>query len=131
MRLITLAILSLSIAPAISRAAVSFQGLGDLPGGGTLSHALSVSADGSTVVGYSSSTAGTQAFRWTQSSGIQGLGFVDTDTNSRANDVSADGSVVVGNSGAAPSSQGFRWTQATGMQGLGDLAGGEFHSEAY
>ena len=42
--------------------AASFTGLGDLPGGSFNSSARGVSADGSTVVGVSSSDSGTEAF---------------------------------------------------------------------
>ena len=47
----------------------SFTLLGDLPGGAFMSRATAVSADGTTVVGYSTSTAlnpagGDEAFRW-------------------------------------------------------------------
>ncbi len=56
--------------------AASFQGLGDLPGGRFSSYASGVSADGSVVVGSSESTAmfTVEAFRWTQSTGMVGLG---------------------------------------------------------
>lgn len=106
-------------------------GLGDLAGGSFLSQAYAVSTNGSVVVGNSSSTAGDQAFRWTQAGGMVGLGdlpggfFV-----SYALDVSADGSVVVGLSQSGSGNEAFRWTQAGGMVGLGDLAGGTFYSQA-
>ena len=48
--------------------------LGELAGGEFRSSANAVSADGSVVVGYSNSAAGPEAFRWTQSDGMQGLG---------------------------------------------------------
>ncbi len=97
------------------------QGLGDLSGGEFSSSAYGVSADGSTVVGWSSvdgrydSSYTIEAFRWTQASGMQGLGFLtDTDDQSIAHDTSADGSVVVGRSGY----RAFRWTQEKGMQSI-------------
>ncbi|MGV2388389.1 MAG UNVERIFIED_CONTAM: hypothetical protein LVR29_08855 [Microcystis novacekii LVE1205-3] len=43
------------------------------------SAATGVSADGSVVVGSSSSDTGTQAFRWTQETGMVGLGFLSDD----------------------------------------------------
>ncbi|MEY2498789.1 MAG: hypothetical protein QOD12_2345 [Verrucomicrobiota bacterium] len=91
---------------------------------GTLSSANGVSANGSVVVGY---TVGRdpdpsfkfdvyQAFRWTQATGMVGLGWLDTQNKfSQAFGVSADGSVIVG----LDSAQAFRWTEATGMVGLG------------
>ena len=54
--------------------AAHFQGLGDLPGGGFLSGAEGVSADGKTVVGYSVSKSGTEAFKWNQEDRTTSLG---------------------------------------------------------
>jgi probable HAF family extracellular repeat protein len=54
--------------------AASFQGLGDLPGVVSLALATGVSADGSVVVGNSQSANGLEAFRWTQATGMVGLG---------------------------------------------------------
>ena len=55
---------------------VSFQGLGDLPGGGFWSNAVGVSADGSVVVGFSDSSASDigEAFRW-ENGVMTGLGY--------------------------------------------------------
>ena len=115
--------------------AASFKGLGDLPGGNTTSVAMAVSADGKTVVGYSSSTLSgtrTEAFRWTAGGGMVPLGDLAGGVfNSVANAVSADGTVVVGNSTSTSGVQAFRWTSAGGMVGLGDLPGGNFSSLAY
>lgn len=71
-----------------------------------------VSADGSTAVGYQDGPNGSEAYRWTESGGAQGLGFLST--ISGASDVSADGNTVVGsgNGGA------FIWTPDTGMTNL-------------
>jgi len=108
-----------------------FMGLGRLPGAAG-SSAAAISADGSSVVGGS----GGEAFRWTQTEGMVGLGDLPGgDEFSIAAAVSADGSVVVGRSQSAYSSPGehfeaFRWTEATGMVGLGDLPGGDFNSWA-
>ena len=70
-------------------------GLGDLPGGPPGSVAWAVSADGSSVVGYSyTGTWGKplqEVYRWTEETGMVGLGFY-----AWAWDVSADGSVIVG-----------------------------------
>jgi len=111
-------------------------GLGDLPGGDFFSQARGISADGSTVVGHSSSAADAgnydeEAFRWTAASGMVGLGDLPGgDFYSDAWDVSADGSTVVGVSMSTGNSftglQAFRWTSAGGMEPLWDLllAGG-------
>ena len=78
----------------------SFQGLGDLPGGIFYSQAFAVSANGACVVGLSTSKLGQEAFRWTKSGGMQGLGGLLGGShghfNCEARAVSADGSTVVG-----------------------------------
>jgi len=93
----------------------SFRGVGDLPGGAIDSAALDVSADGSVVVGESESTSGTQAFRWTASGGISGLGFLSTaNPYSSARGVSANGGVVAGTStGSDGVDRACRWSGGT------------------
>ncbi|MBX3376388.1 MAG: hypothetical protein KF678_05230 [Phycisphaeraceae bacterium] len=116
-----------------------FIGLGALQGTAFNSVAYGVSGDGSIVVGASSFGAQeTQAFRWTSTGGMQGLGYLPSPTwltkYSIADAVSADGQVIVGRSRSNNSQnglEGFRWTQATGMVGLGDLPGGSFQSFAF
>ncbi len=108
-----------------------FSGLGDLSGGSFASRARAISPDGSTVVGYGTSSAGTEPFRWTLSEGLVGLGNLPGgDYWGSAWGVSADGSVIVGSSGSANGKEAFRWTATTGIVGLGDLPGGEFKSYA-
>ncbi|MDB9418679.1 PEP-CTERM sorting domain-containing protein [Microcystis aeruginosa] len=115
-------------------------GLGFLPGGGPSANlnagstALGISADGSVVVGYSNipnvngGSGGYEAFRWTQATGMVGLGDLPGGIfDSKATGVSADGSVVVGN-GTGFYGTAFRWTQATGMVGLGYLPGGGYYA---
>ena len=93
-----------------------------------------VSADGSTIVGQSSRGAyhsdyRPEAFRWTPSGGMAGLGFLPGHAWSEAHGVSADGTVVVGYSQAAigehmhAGGEAFRWTEDTGPVGLGHLQG--------
>ena len=110
---------------------------GDLSGGRFESRAFGVSADGSVVVGESNSANGGEAFRWTQGTGMVGLGYLSGGgAVSEAYGVSGDGSVVVGRSANASANananivEAFRWTQGTGMVGLGDLSGGGFDSSA-
>ena len=102
--------------------AASFQGLGDLPGGNAFSDSTAISADGSTVVGASSSANGYEAFRWTQQEGIQPLGDLPGGAfSSQAYDVSGDGSVVVGGGAIGDSSNppdAFSWTSTGGMVAL-------------
>jgi probable HAF family extracellular repeat protein len=101
--------------------AASFQGLGDLPGGAYKSYAYGVSGDGSVGVGYSeSASAYHQAFLWTASGGMIGLGIGNT--YSDAYGVSSNGSVVIGDA-YLPTREAFRWTSEGGMVGLGYLTG--------
>ncbi len=126
-------VLLLVAAPARTQAD-EFIDVGDLPGGSFFSIAKGVSADGSVVVGDSSGVNGTEAFRWTQTGGMIGLGAFPGGVifQSRANGVSADGSVIVGyGTNVDGNKEAFRWTQADGMVGLGDLLGGGFESQAY
>ncbi len=97
--------------------------LGDLPGGIYSSSAYAVSGDGTTVVGSSLSAENEQAFRWTESSGMVGLGDLPgtPDLRSIAYAVSADGSVVVGYSQAARGDTPFIWTQDSGISAIGGL----------
>lgn len=105
----------------------SFTGIGVLPGGATfISNGFGLSSDGSTVVGYSQSTSGDQAIRWTSAGGISGLGdLAGGSFYSLAFGASANGSVIAGTGWSTASGgnlEGFRWTQATGPVGIGDLA---------
>jgi probable HAF family extracellular repeat protein len=81
---------------------------------GPNSWGLGASSDGSVVIGAYGVGASQQAFRWTPSSGMVGLGYLPGTTGSSAWGVSADGNVVVGNSGY----QTFRWTSSGGMVAL-------------
>ena len=73
--LLTVVLTGLVVGAPPSLAQPSFQGLGDLPGGPFESAAFGISADGTTVVGRGrSSVNGYQAFKWTQSGGMVGLG---------------------------------------------------------
>lgn len=107
-----------------AQAGPSFTGLGDLAGGEYKSSVSRISADGTTVVGYSVTADGEEPFRWTWSGGMQGLGVIprepNTALNSNAIGVSADGSIVVGYS----HTRGFSWTEAGGLVDISDLGGG-------
>lgn len=84
------------------------QDLGTLGGSG--SDSLSVSADGSVVVGWAFDTADRlKAFRWTAGGGMEDLGTLGG-TMSAGWGVSADGSVFVGWArNAAHQARAFRW----------------------
>jgi probable HAF family extracellular repeat protein len=103
-----------------------FAGLGYLPGGSNQwSRANAVSADGSVVVGVSTSGNSEEGFRWTAATGMVGLGFLPGGTWSTANLVSDDGQVIAGTvsfaSDPVRNAAAFRWTEATGMTDLGFL----------
>jgi probable HAF family extracellular repeat protein len=93
--------------------------------GGNWTEPTDVSADGSVVVGAGSTASGTEAFRWTRSGGIQGLGHLfESHLFGWAHAVSDDGTTIVGESHRQNSSESaFRWTSAGGMQALGFLPG--------
>jgi len=125
-------------ASAASAGEPAFQGLGDLPGGQFFSVATDISANGGTIVGYSSSSntipGRFEAFRWT-ATGMVGIGDLPGgEFNSQAFAVSANGSVITGRAtSTTPGSEAFRWTQAGGMQGLGHLGvqQGEFAATSF
>jgi probable HAF family extracellular repeat protein len=75
--------------------------LGRLPGG-TTSWATDVTADGSTIVGWSQSSVGQRAFLWSAATGMVDIQqllstVVPSDwTLTNANAISADGTTIVG-----------------------------------
>jgi len=89
-----------------------------------------ISADGSTVVGlaYTGPPGPADpgiAFRWTDETGVVGLGALPGDSESRARDVSGDGSVIVGHSGAGDT-RAFIWHQTHGMRDLKEVLTNDF-----
>lgn len=115
------------ISPA---SAITFYDLGTLPGG-THSSGYDVSDVGRVAVGSVQMSTGEQAFRWTPTEGMSGLGYKPGYIASTAYGISGDGSVVVGyDRSSAGQVQAFRWTQSGGMTGLGYLNGGNYSSAA-
>jgi probable HAF family extracellular repeat protein len=109
--------------------------LGDLPGGPHASRAINISPDGTTVVGVADEvnnwpTLTGQAFRWTESDGMVGLGYTQAHHDlSIAYAASPGGSVVVGLSMKNLSDgEAFVWTSGSGMTALGDLPGHDNYS---
>jgi len=100
--------------------------IGKLPGGldGLGALAVDASTDGSVIVGISSSALvqyAFEAFIWTQSEGMQGLGLLQPDHNmSTVTGVSGDGQSVVGISGpySGIGRKPFIWDEANGMREL-------------
>jgi len=107
-------------------------GLGDLPGGEFRSGVNAISADGSVMVGAGTPASGTaEAFRWTASEGMVGLGFLPGGTFSTATAISGTGAVIAGWSGSSLGGElAFLWT-AAGIASLGDLPGGNVQSQAH
>jgi hypothetical protein len=81
-----------------------FQGLGHLPGGDNNTGAIAANVDGSVIVGFGDTDRGTEAFIWTEASGIQLLqtvaGITDTELAGGiledAHAISDDGLTIVG-----------------------------------
>jgi uncharacterized membrane protein len=94
------------------------------------SYAWGISGDGKVVVGHVENsgpfTFPYQAFRWTPTEGMQGLGWLPQSGSSRANGVSRDGQTVVGVSMIGLDDRAFVWTQATGMKALPLLPGATY-----
>lgn len=100
-----------------------------LPEGTINLSAQGVSADGQVVVGVIDVPNRREAFRWSNSSGLVGLGDFDGGTfSSTAYAVSADGSVIVGDGRSAIGIEAFRWTQESGLISLGHLSGASVSS---
>lgn len=121
------AIMALVAAATLSSQAraqdATMEDLGTLPGG-TSSYANAVNANGTVVVGHSSTPDGGRAFRWTSTDGMVSLGTLPGGTGSAAWGVNVDGSVIVGHSSTPNSDVAIRWTSGGGMVSLGTLAGG-------
>jgi probable HAF family extracellular repeat protein len=117
--------MSLALASSAMGQQASFTALPFLDGY-ILSHAMSISADGSTVVGYTEGSGTQQAFRWTLTGGTQGLGLWNGGTTF-ATAVSGDGSAIVGwghPNAVTGLVRAWRWTAESGhYTDLGDIPG--------
>jgi probable HAF family extracellular repeat protein len=91
---------------------------------------MDVSADGSVLTGWSSSTAGWEAFHW--SNGVMtGLGDVPgADVNSQGRSISANGNVIVGNAEPASNLEIAMHYAAGTMTELGHIGTGAGRSSA-
>jgi probable HAF family extracellular repeat protein len=117
--------------------------IGDLAGGWASATASGVDADGSVIVGWSSSTltglANFEGFAWSDpaagGSGMVALGDLPGGPYvSGARACSADGSRIVGYASSLASQSNTEaavWSASTGWVGLGDLPGGNDYSDAY
>lgn len=90
------------------------------PGGtAVLGTPRGISADGSVVVGTTSTALGQRAFRWTEADGMTILPARPTDRDTFATSVSDDGLVTVGYSNSAPVRSALRWVGNGQPQDLG------------
>jgi probable HAF family extracellular repeat protein len=106
--------------------------LGDLSGEPFASQAHAISQQGQIIVGRGNSGFREEAFRWTESTGMEGLGDLTGSGSSIALGISRNGLVIVGESDTPRGEkEAFRWTATEGMIGLGDLDGGRFRSTAH
>jgi probable HAF family extracellular repeat protein len=101
--------------PRAAHAAPTFTGVLALPGGSGV-EPQSMTADGSVIVGWSDSSNGRRATRWTVTAGLQDLGSLPNDSPSQAYGVSNDGALIVGYAGFEGEAQAraTRWTLPTG-----------------
>lgn len=89
-----------------------------------VSHSYGVSGDGGTVVGFSNSMSGRDAFRWTVSGGLVPIPRIPNTSNYYAFDASTTGDFVLGQYGQ----NGFVWSEVLGTVAVGDLPGGTVQS---
>jgi uncharacterized membrane protein len=81
--------------------------------------ARGVSGDGEVVVGsYAPLSTERQAYRWTASTGVIGIGYLPGGSFSIAEAANADGTVIVGQSSSGFYTEPFRWTSSGGMAPL-------------
>ena len=119
---------------------VSYAG-GEILDIGTLNNSsesfvADVNATGSVAVGVSYKGSEGNAFRWTDTGGLQSLGSMGNYSDYRAYAISSDGSAIVGEAiKRIPQSDGsyrliantgFLWTQTSGFRDLGTLPGYKF-----
>src|SRR5687768_14084853 len=115
-------------------AAAGLTPLGDLPGGIFDSRAISVSGDGSVIVGSGAHASGFETVRWTAASGMQRLSDLlladgvnpaaDGWTRLGGAGVSGDGNTIFGGGVRNGKTEAFRWTSGGPLVPVGDLPAG-------
>ncbi len=125
----TLAPLVLVVTTINYATAAEFIPLGTLRGYQE-SLAYGTSDDGTVVAGNARIGSSHQAFRWTEATGMIGLGYLPGDNDSYAGQpgwqpVSGDGSTIVGGSGRFDR-EGFIYTVSAGMSDLGGISGSAY-----
>ncbi len=112
--------LSISLLANSLTATLNYLTIGNLDGYQN-TEPMAVSDDGSTVIGNAVGDVYvvTQGFRWTQSGGIQALGFVsESDVASNATGINGNGSVATGTGIGGGTTQAYRWNSGSGMTAL-------------
>lgn len=104
-----------------------FTALGGLSSSKTSGQVYGMSDDGLIVVGdsYFEAVDDWQAFRWNESGGMEGLGYLSGHNVSSSDEISGDGLTIIGsgyNWKVDNSDAQFIWTRATGMELL-DVGG--------
>ena len=92
-------VLCVALIASSSSQAATFTGLGSLSNSEFYSTAAAVSADGSTVIGTTTSLSGSEGFYWASNISMTGIGMmsaVPDDLYTQAIAVSGDGSFIVG-----------------------------------
>ena len=110
---------------------VGFYPLGDLSGGTVFSTATSISADGTTVVGYSSTASLDLAgFAWTEAGGMVAFGNGE---NTVPRGVSGDGQIVTGAVGGGSPRIGdaFAWNRSGPLVPIEQLPDGLYESTGF
>ncbi len=111
----------------------SFRGLGDLPGGEIFSEVSGISADGSTVVGWSASKdappGDRQAYAWNEKDGMVPLPGPEAEArvamplHGNAGAATRDGRIVVGDSRGRTGPEAVFWDADRKRHALPDLGG--------
>ena len=128
LRILLISACVISLSSSNLSADAGFKGLGSLSGSDPSGQTYGMSEDGIVVVGASytdwndvSKTDDEQAFRWSDSEGMVGLGWLTGHNVSYSDRISGDGLTIIGSGqhrSVDNSDAQFIWTQATGIQAL-------------
>lgn len=107
----------------------SFQTVGYLPGGNTISHARGVSDNGSIVVGYSAAGGvAITGFRWSEAFSLEQVPVIQGTIDYLPYLTSPSGSLISGTHVSDGGTVGFVWSESLGTLSIGELPGGNRNS---